>query len=297
MKRSGVGVVVGRFQIHELHEGHRALLNEADKHQRMLVFIGISPYLVTPSDPLDFAAREQMVKESYPHAVVMPLPDNPSDALWSRTLDQHVHSIFPLDKATLYFGRGSSRALYSGKSPVEEIDEVPHISATDVRSHIGKKVQNDAGFRAGVIYAANNMWPRVVPAVDVAIVREQKEPYKIEVLLGQRLNEEGKHRFPGGHVDINDTNYETAAKREAAEETGGNLELSTPQYIGTYRAKGGSNWTMFTTFYMVQALYGHAKGTDDLDSVRWVNLDQLLSLTFADSHRQMAEDLYKKLSR
>lgn len=302
MKRPGVGVVVGRFQIHELHPGHVALIDEADKHQRLLVFIGISPYLVTPSDPLDFAAREQMVKDCYPHAVVMPLPDQPTDAGWSKMLDQCVSSIFPLDKPTLYFGRGSSRALYKGKSKVVEIEEVPHISATDVRAQVGKTVQNHAAFRAGVIYGAHNMWPRAVPAVDVAIIRRKQVEgfvppgHAVEVLLGQRFNEDRVYRFPGGHVDIRDASYESAAIREATEETGGNLELSSPTYIGTYRAKGGSNWTMFTTFYMVEALFGNAQGSDDLDAVEWFTLPQLSSLRFADNHQAMADDLLKKLS-
>lgn len=303
--RQGVGVVVGRFQIDDLHLGHLALLSQAALHERLLVFIGISPYLVTPSDPLDFAAREQMVKEAFPRAIVMPLPDQPTDEGWSRLLDGHIRNIFPLDSVTLYFGRGSSRALYSGRAVVREIDEVHHMSATDIRKSVGKSVVNSIGWRAGVIYAAHNQWQRTVAAVDIAIIRtveksriSQGSIMDRQVLLGRRNNEGGVYRFPGGHVDINDANLESAALREAIEETGGNLELSSPpEYIGSYRAKSGSNWTLFTSFYCVHVLFGKAEASDDLDYVVWTDLIDLGGLQFADSHAAMARDLFNHFTK
>ena len=55
VQRKGVGVVIGRFQVHELHKGHLLLLNEAAKHGKMLVCIGVSPTLVTRDNPLDYS--------------------------------------------------------------------------------------------------------------------------------------------------------------------------------------------------------------------------------------------------
>lgn len=298
MKRPGVGVVIGRFQTDELHPGHIALIDAADKHHRLVVFIGVSPYLVTPADPLDFAAREQMIKERYPHAVVISQPDRPfSDAVWSSEIDEGLRRVFPLDKPTLYFGRGSSRAFYLGRHTTTEIDEVHHVSATNIRESVGKSVLNNAGWRAGVIYAAHNMWPRAVPAVDVAIYRKGEKENDPLVLVGRRDNEGGVYRFPGGHVDIRDSSYEAAVLREAGEETGGNLELATPEYIGSFRAKSGSNWTMFTSFYSVAVLFGDAVGSDDLDHVHWFPLSQLENLRWADAHGEMAQRLSEWWSR
>lgn len=294
--RPGVGVVIGRFQVHELHDGHKALIMQAYLHQRLLVLVGVSPYLVTPADPLDYHARESMIRDSFARAVVMPLPDLPgNDTAWSKRIDEMIATVFPLDSATLYFGRGSSRASYSGRGKVTEIDEVAHVSATDIRKDVGKHVESSKGWRAGVIYAAHNMWQRAVPAVDIAITKKT-EAGRV-VLLGQRKIEGGICRFPGGHVDIRDANIEAAAVREAAEESGGDLELSRPEYIGSYRAKSGSNWAMFTSFFHCEAMFGIAEGSDDLDSVEWVAIERLPSLAFADCHADLAKDLITFLNK
>jgi bifunctional NMN adenylyltransferase/nudix hydrolase len=293
MKRPGIGAVVGRFQVHDLHEGHRALIDEANKHARLVVFIGISPYLVTPNDPLDFAAREQMVKALYPNAVVSPLADMPTDAGWSAAIDSRLAEVFPLDKPTLYFGRGSSRSKYSGRLPTSEIDAIALHSGTDIRTAVGKQVQDSADFRAGVIYAAHNMWQRAVPAVDIAITRKAAIGY--EVLLGQRSNEGGQYRFPGGHVDIRDESSEVAARREAQEETG--VEIGTLQYIGSFRVKSGSHWAMFTNFYAAPYVFGSATASDDIDRVEWMPLHKLSSLPFADAHAALANALLNFIDR
>lgn len=295
-KRPGVGVAIGRFQIHELHAGHLALIRKADEHHKLVVFIGVSRNLVTRTNPLDYPAREQMVREIFPHAVTAPLPDCPTDEEWSQNVDRWIAAVMPTDPATIYFGRDSSIAHYKGRCKTVEIDQVPHVSATDIRAEVGKTIECASAWRAGVIYAAHAMWPRSIPVVDIAITRTVEG--RREVLLGKRHNERGQVRFPGGHVDIGDETCEAAALREVREETG--LEVSAPEYIGSYRVKSWSddaNPGYLTTFFHCEYTFGPAEGSDDLDAVTWVPLEQLQQLQFADSHAMLAAELVKHLQR
>ena len=67
-----IGVVVGRFQVHELHQAHRDLLDHVTaEHRKVVVVLGLSPLMNTISNPLDFEARKQMIQAEYPNAIVL----------------------------------------------------------------------------------------------------------------------------------------------------------------------------------------------------------------------------------
>ena len=58
-----IGVVVGRFQVDDLHEGHKCLLNFARRrHPNLVVFIGVPALEGTRNNPLSYQLREQMIK-------------------------------------------------------------------------------------------------------------------------------------------------------------------------------------------------------------------------------------------
>lgn len=295
-KKEGVGVAIGRFQVHELHDGHLALLNKASEHTKLVVFICVGSHLITQSDPLDYQSRALMVAQAYPGAVVHPLSNQPTDRGWSAQIDSFLGTYMPTDKPTLYFGRSSSIASYLGRHKTAEIDAVPHISGTDLRAEVGKTVLGAAGFRAGIIYAAHNMWPRPIPVVDIAVTRVRDG--KREALLGKRRSEEGALRFPGGHVDLKDKTARDAAKRELAEETGleaGNWELIDNVRVISWRDAKGVGY--FTTLFHCEHVHGEAAGADDIDEVVWVPLSQLLNHKFADTHEVLAQLLIDFLAR
>src|SRR5206468_2214519 len=78
------------------------------------------------------------------------------------------------------------------------------------------------------IYALMNAPPQVVPCVDVAVYRVQHHKelsIQVQILLGRKLSETG-WRLPGGHVDVTDPDYLTAARRELFEETGMTCETA-----------------------------------------------------------------------
>ena len=253
VSKPGVGVVVGRFQVADLHEGHQAVFKAADRHNKLLVFVGVQPsQLVTPSDPLDYPARERMIKEAYPHATVLPLPNQPTDDGWAKLVDDQIHALYPVDKATLYYGRQSFKEHYGGKHEMAEVEEEPNISGTELRDIDGRTVVNHPDWRRGVIYASQNKYGSIYPCVDIVVYKGT--PSGIEVLVGKRDNEGGKYRFPGGHVNSSDDSAESAARRELNEETG--LECGQLEYLGNYRVQswrdtenGGGNFT--TLFALV----------------------------------------------
>jgi nicotinamide mononucleotide adenylyltransferase len=65
-----LSVVIGRFQIDELHEGHLALLAHAAQQEgRMLVLVGRSMAgQPTTKYPLQFEAVANMIEESFEEA-------------------------------------------------------------------------------------------------------------------------------------------------------------------------------------------------------------------------------------
>ncbi len=296
VSKPGVGVVIGRFQVATLHEGHQAVFKAADRHNKLLVLVGVRPsQLVTPSDPLDYPARERMIKEAYPHATVLPLPDQPTDDGWVKLVDEHIHALYPLDKATLYYGRKSFTEHYGGCHLMAEVDEEPNISGTELRDVDGSTVMNHPDWRRGVIYASQNKYTSIYPCVDIAILRpgdpKKRELGGLHILLGKRDNEEGRYRLPGGHVNASDEGGEAAARREAMEETG--LECGDLCYVGNYKVKSWRDTerggVIFTTLFVAPYMFGGAKAGDDLDKLEWVRLDQVHEVLFADSHKMLAE--------
>ena len=86
-----VGVIVGRFQVPELHAGHRALFDHViARHRKVLVVLGCAPAVNSVTNPLDFQARYQMVHETYPGLLATRVDDQNDDDRWSQQLDAAI---------------------------------------------------------------------------------------------------------------------------------------------------------------------------------------------------------------
>jgi len=60
---SGTGVIVGRFQVPELHKGHRDLIDAAlSTCSKVIVFVGRhrNPLILTQNNPLDYWSISQI---------------------------------------------------------------------------------------------------------------------------------------------------------------------------------------------------------------------------------------------
>lgn len=299
MKKTSVGVVIGRFQCPWLHEGHRALIDKAKEHSKLLICVTLSRVLGTPRDPLDYPTREQMVKEEYPTAIVMPLSDQPTDEDWTRRLNQLLKEAFPTDEITIYCGRpdghSSVQSGYKGPHKIVEIDEVSPVSGTSLRELVGRSVDASRAFRHGVIYGATNQYARCEPVVDICLWRQTENG--IQILLGKRDKEGGKVRLPGGHINTTDISAEAAARRELFEETG--LTGEDFEIIDHIRvpALDLPHYAMFTTLFLAKYTFGAPQGKDDIDECFWASIDKLEQYQYADNHKDLTELAVKALNK
>ena len=268
--KTDVGVIVGRFQVHELHQAHRDLIEQVMRnHQKVLIFLGLSPCKVTRQNPLDFEARKQMILSVYPSVNVLYIRDVPTDAEWSKSLDQSINDLIgPTSTVTLYGGRESFIAHYKGKHPTCELEQSVFISGSQIRQELSVGTKSSGEFRAGVIWAAHNQYPRTIPTVDVAIMDES---YK-RILLARKPTED-RYRFVGGFAQGGES-YEIAAIREVTEET--HIEMSHPTYIGSYPI---DDWRyrseldkIVTSFFQTVHLFGRPTPDDDIVELRWFDL-------------------------
>ena len=288
-----IGVIIGRFQIDELHVAHTHLIEEVLKrHKRCIIFVGINPTLGTKKHPLDFSNRKNMIQSKFPNVIVSPLKDCKSDKVWAKNLDEKIEEIYSIGKPCLYGGRDSFVEHYIpyGKYDAYEFPTHDYKPATELRQEIGKETINSSDFRKGIIYSTQNMYPRTHLTVDVAVTCKEKK--KIMVLLGKKPNE-NKYRFPGGFVDQNET-LEEAVRRESNEELNvfleGDINYICSLPIRDWRYKNSGD-TVLTSFFQSELTFDGGGAGDDLEIVDWLRLDAIKEEDLVDSHQILLRKL------
>lgn len=275
-----IGVVIGRFQVPGLTDGHKHIIdNVLESHKQIVVIIGISPTLGTKKNPLGYTARMQMIQDVYPKAIVLPHMDVGFDETWSKQLDTLIRSVCPVGSVCLYGGRDSFIKRYYGIYPTFEIGITDEKEGTRIREEIGKEVINSYDFRSGAIYQTQNMYPKVFPTVDIAVIkRENKE---IRVLMGKRHGDM-QWRFPGGFVDPTDINLEDAALRELGEEVDVDIDPQGIKYLGSCQIEDwrytNADERILTSFFMLEYISGCGRtNSDEFVETDWVLVSDWVS--------------------
>lgn len=123
-KESEVAVVIGRFQVNKLHDGHRNLINYVlDNHKKVIILLGVSRVQNTRKNPLDFASRKAMIQKEFPSVMILPIQDQRYNEKWSHDVDSIIHIPFGEKKTVIYGSRDSFIPSYKGKFPVIELEE------------------------------------------------------------------------------------------------------------------------------------------------------------------------------
>ncbi len=301
-EKSGVGVIVARFQVAELTTGHRQLIESViARHDRVIVILGSNGAgSSTENNPLDFRTRQLMITDNYPIVEVGNVADCKGDELWSRCIDNEirVHTTIG-SKITLYGGRDSFAKYYSGSYEVKVLESESDSSGTKARDAVRERANKSSPeFRQGVIWANKNRYPTTYPVIDVAIINESANM----ILLGKKENET-LWRLPGGFVDpkkgFANEALEDTVRREAMEET--NLEVSNIEYVGSYfvddwRYQGEVDSMMSILFKAVHGDDGLAKAGDDLVAVNWFPLTEAtINDIGPKSHKKMFAAILKTI--
>ena len=302
MDNEEVGVVIGRFQVASLSEGHEALIHAVNtRHHHLVILVGCHPVPGTAENPLDYQSREFMLREKFGKAIILPVFDCPTDDEWSRNIDRSISSIYPLKSAVLYGGRDSFVPHYHGRYQCRVLDEAVSESGTQQRRDIARKRVVSEAQRAGIISAAINRFPCVHPTVDViptAIIGGD-----LHVLLAEKRQDGGQLRMIGGFVDKSDVSLEAAALRELDEEAGvrvaDEIEYVLSHQVDDWRYKGKRDSIMTSIFWtpVMQNQLNRAKASDDIDAVHFINLgndSEYPSLISTHSHIfRIAVDIIK----
>lgn len=291
-KKADVGVVVGRFQVDDLHAGHKKLLQSvADSHEKLIIMVGLSPCKCTYNNPLDFASRQAMLHEHYPDATIMYIKDVHCDKIWSDDLDSKIETLIgPGQSVCLYGSRDSFIPHYFGKFPTKELVQESFYSGTEIRKKLAVRSGKTRDFRAGAIWAMANQWPAPKFTIDVAIF----DDYYSRVLLG-RKKMENEYRFIGGFVGNGEKLSETV-RREAYEEA--NLSIRNLCFIGSFPS---DDWRyaaerdkITTVLYSAMIAKGTPKPGDDIYELRWFEFNADLLGKVVPNHVVLVDALLNK---
>lgn len=295
-KSDEIGIIVGRFQVPELHDGHIELIdNVISKHKQVCLFLGVPRTRATPNNPLDYASRVTMFQEKYPDLIYQYIVDigkgDEADRAWSNNLDSAIQNIFPGRKAKLYGSRDSFIKHYYGKFPTEEMENSYIISGTQIRNDVINNIHNSFAWRAGNIHAVNNSFFNPIPTVDVALIDGEY------IWLG-RKQYESKWRLFGGFVDSSDQSFEEAAARELREEAGISEQMSEFKYVMSCKIDDAryenEPMKIITSLYTVELKWGAPKPGDDILEIKKFKMSELKKSDVVSGHHIL---IGKSLSR
>lgn len=290
------GIIIGRFQVPELHSGHCLLFDTVmKKHNgRIIVFVGVSP-VFDERNPLDFETRKNVIENKYDDLIIVPLPDCKSNDEWASNLDNMIQQIIPFHPAIIYGGRDSCIEIYrkySNKYDTEIINDnvFANVSSTVIRQEIASSPELSSSFRKGIIYSTYNRYSKVVTTVDIAVL--YNDGTYTWICLGQKPKEK-KYRFPGGYSEPSSISFEMDAKRECFEETGNSL--SDISYIGStiindWRYKNSED-KIKTLLFAGWTNSMSGKAGDDLSEIKWFKLGELRAEDFEPEHRVLFQIL------
>jgi bifunctional NMN adenylyltransferase/nudix hydrolase len=297
--KEGVGVIIARFQVHDLHEGHKELIDSViERHDQVIVVVGLAEIKASYNNPLDFDTRRKMIEVDYPDVKVLYNDDCQSDQIWSKNLDKMIRkNISPGSRVVAYGSRDSFISHYHGFMATQEFVPQTTQSGTATRKSIMNKTLKSPEFRSGVIWATGNRYPTAYMAVDSAIFDDTYE----HILLAKKPNED-LWRFVGGFVDPSD-NYgvtgalEANVRRETYEEA--NIDITDPEYVSSqfvndWRYRNEQDKIM-SILFASKRLSGRVEAKDDIEYTKWFPISAVYEACVNQHLRNEVIDVHQPL--
>lgn len=299
---SQIGIIIGRFQVPKLTEGHKEILNYvlSKNHTQNIIILGVSAGKLTAKNPLNFESRRRMIEEEFPGKFTIAcIKDHFSDEKWSENCDNLIAELTdnrPKSDIILYGSRDSFKNRYYGKYKTEEYQQKVYDSGTELRKECGKLYGNSIAWRSGIVYATQNKYGNVYPTVDCAIFTNTK----LTEMYVAKKKEETKYRFVGGFIDNTDKSCEEAVIREVKEETKldiNNIKYITSRIIDDWRYRYETE-KIITSFYcgiVNEYMNSIPEASDDICYLYKVKLDELDVKDFNENHAVLFQSLKANL--
>lgn len=289
-REEDVAVIIGRFQTHSLHIGHIELLHYTqEQHQKLVILVGCATIPGTVKDPLDYPAREKMLRKTAPDAIILPLNDKRMNKSWSSDVDAKIRDVVtPSQSVVIYGSRDSFIPHYTGSFATQELEEAGHWNATNIRKAAAIKTENSSDFRAGMIYQASNRYPTAITTVDVGVM------YNDDELILVKKPHEVQWRLPGGFSEPESESFEADARREIKEELGG-IEIGDIQYLGSFKIDDwryrGNPSQIKTLLFTAKYSFGMIRATDDVSESTRMPLNKIQEHMVVPEHWKLVQRL------
>jgi bifunctional NMN adenylyltransferase/nudix hydrolase len=298
-KEYQIGILIGRFQVHELHEAHHYVIKQVtDSHKKVILFLGVSRTSGTKKNPLDFETRKRMIQKAYPEITILSLPDFGDDKRWSTELDKRIREVYPIGEVLMYGGRDSFIPYYkkgSGQFDCKELDQYTFVSGTEVRKNVSEQVKESSDFRAGVIYQPYNQYPKVHPYVNMAVLNEDST----KILLSKKPNENG-WRLIGGFSSPSDVSYENTARRKVISDAGGveigDISYVTSMKLDDWRYRGEED-KIFSILFKCKYIFGRIEPSQDISELKWISISTLDKIEIVKEQKELILKLIENVGK
>lgn len=128
-------------------------------------------------------------------------------------------------------------------------------------------------------------------AVDAFIIEKNKV---LLIKRGKHLTNAGKYAFPGGYLDRDETTVQ-ATVREAKEETGYDVEIEKLLTVRDSPDRNDEGRQNIAFIYLAKPISQTGKPDDEVEDVKWFDLDDLpIKTEFAFDHYQVLQEYKKK---
>lgn len=301
-------LLAGRYQ--PFHLGHLSvaedILQEPDV-DKLIIGIGSAQYSHNEKNPFTADERERMIRRSLhpekPYEMIK-IDDTHDNSTWI----SHVEKSCPAFDI-VYTGNPLVKQLFEGRGYEVRPPSLRYvISATDIRKmmmlgdewkkHVPQGTVDVIDEIDGVRRVRETIvkYPRPILVTDL-VINYNNHPEKSGIVLIKRKDEPFINfwALPGGHFMPGKELIETAAVREAKEETSLCIERTSLNLLGVYSEPGRDPRGNYVSIAYYTTPYGVRRGVlkagDDAKEIGVFNREELPRLAF--DHNNMLDDYFR----